>query len=353
MARGEYIRSAWYFTRPDRPGTHWVGWYDPQTGARKKLSFKSKVEARRFRLAKQESLNAALFGASPWREAIREFAVAIDSREPVTIREYFYSIAHFERLIGQPDIRTVDLPMMQRFVRARSAEVKPTTVAKDVRQLKRIFTYLIRRKLMVTNPCDGLVMPRTEKKMIVAPPLDHVRRLLCCLLKRQDYPLYAAVRIAVETGLRRSDIFALRWSMMRIETVSGRRRLVFRLIDTPQFKSKQQGVWVATRGLRRTLFILRRVYSDSVTGASVWPKKRFETAQRLAPFDFTFHDLRRVAASETAVLESAIRSASRLLSHGSTDVTTGHYLDRLRLAAAHADLLDRLDLPTMPRLPRH
>jgi len=85
----------------------------------------------------------------------------------------------------------------------------PANVNRHVRQIKSIFTWLIRRKMVADNPCSWirpLKVLRTRKPM---PSDSEILKLLFYLAKQEDLFYSDLVRLAMNTGLRLGELIYL------------------------------------------------------------------------------------------------------------------------------------------------
>ena len=137
------------------------------------------------------------------------------------------------------------------------------------------------------------------------------------------------VIIALNTGMRKEDILALRWS--NVDMVNG----IIKLVKTKSYKRRQIPI-NATR--RETLFGLPRSGSEYVftyyrSGTRLMTiRHSFELAVQCAKIkDFTFHDLQHTIASHLVMAGVDLTTVKELLGHSTITMTMRY----AHLAHAH------------------
>jgi integrase len=160
------------------------------------------------------------------------------------------------------------------------------------------------------------------------------------LLSNCDVRLRAIVATALNTGMRRSELFGLTWD--RVDLRNG-------VILLDKTKNGERREIPINETLRQTLnSIVRRIdipyvffnpdtlkkYSDSGI------KRSFQTALRKSNIrDFTFHDLRHTFASRLVMAGADIASVQKLLGHKSIKMTLRYaHLSNVHLKTAVAVL---------------
>jgi integrase len=92
---------------------------------------------------------------------------------------------------------------------------------KVVRDVSAVFTFAIRRKILVSNPCDTAAVRKTDNKRTRYLNLDEVSRLGKALDELQaggvNPKALDIARLWVLTGCRRDEIAGLRWSEIDFE----------------------------------------------------------------------------------------------------------------------------------------
>ncbi len=167
--------------------------------------------------------------------------LSLQSCRPITLAGYrsdfngVYSPAFGERRLDEIDVGDIE-----RFVKAlhdRGAAVR--TRSKHITRLRSFFRWAKRRKYLTENAAEGVKAGRGDKAVPIALSVDDARALLRACREPVVIPVrypdrkaasqtfsppehvFLAVAIGLFTGLRRRNIFGLRWKHVDL----GRRRI--------------------------------------------------------------------------------------------------------------------------------
>lgn len=169
-------------------------------------------------------------------------------------------------------------------------------VNKELGKLKRMFNIAIQEQFLARNPfSNGVSLITDEEHRTRVLSFDEEKRLLEAIQsKRQREHLLGIVLIALDCGLRRGEIFTLKWSDCD---------LIKRTITVRAFNSKtarKRTVAMTSRVYNE----LTRIWSESesneqdelIFGVSVTIKTAWKKICREAKIeDFRFHDCRHTA----------------------------------------------------------
>jgi integrase len=215
--------------------------------------------------------------------------------------------------------------------------------------LHRSLEHAMRIKLVGSNVCDGVELPRSEQHEI-QPLTPEQARLL--LKKVQEHDLEALLTLALTTGMRKGEILALRWQDVDLQqgTLQIRRTLSYmahfgfkegepktakskRKIALPQFV-------IETLKRHYTIQLEARLWAGEVWQEHdlVFPNKRggFIVPMTLANH-FTrllgeiglphirFHDLRHSAATLLLSMGVPAKVVQEILGHSSSSTTMDRY----------------------------
>jgi integrase len=131
---------------------------------------------------------------------------------------------HIVPYIGQvrlTDLRTLDV-RAQVFAKQFERGCSPRIAQLSYRVLSMAFKHGVNLGELDCNPCGKIKSPRYVAKKIAPLTLDQCERLLNCAQKTRFYGLYV---LAVTTGLRQGELFALQWSDLHGKTISVRRQV--------------------------------------------------------------------------------------------------------------------------------
>ncbi|HEY6151054.1 MAG TPA: tyrosine-type recombinase/integrase [Gaiellaceae bacterium] len=227
------------------------------------------------------------------------------------------------------------------------------TLQNALTALRAMLACAVRWGYIAGNPAAGLSLPKGEAQEM--QPLN--REQVDALLGKLTSPARVAVMTAVSTGVRRGELFALRWS----DFDRKRRRLWIRrsLNRHLQFEEPKTKRSVRTIACRPTLveaLVAHRLESDfsgdddlifpNANGdpmdAANFVRREFRPALRRAGVPLVrFHDLRHTFASLLIAQGLAPKLISEQLGHASIAITMdryGHLFDQ-----SYADASDAIE----------
>jgi integrase len=238
---------------------------------------------------------------------------------------------------------------------------------KTLRALKTALNWAVSpMKLITANPCQGIKAPKVERREI--QPLDKPdaeRLFKTC--KDSKHRLESIFVVATMTGLRRGELFALKWSDINLaegvlsvrrtleETKAGLRE------KPPKTKAGRRAVpfgSIVQEALQRRKVTAEKeaakghgsdfVFPDRVGGwlrgsnfsRGVWATIRQDAK---LPTSLTFHDLRHTHASLLIKQNVHIKTIQERLGHANIQVTLDTYSHLLPgMQAEAADQLDAM-----------
>jgi integrase len=104
---------------------------------------------------------------------------------------------------------------------ALGKELSPGSIGATIKQLSAVFGWAIKQGLAPHNPCHGVDRPIPAQNLDFLTK-DEVQRLLDAAEQRKgSWPgrkLYTAIALAAYTGLRKGELFGLRWTDLDLET---------------------------------------------------------------------------------------------------------------------------------------
>ena len=239
------------------------------------------------------------------------------------------AIDTWKKGIGNRPVSQITPQLLERFSAQRMKEenLSPATRNRNLAKLSPVFSWAIKRGLAIDNPVKHIKKLREEGARTRYLSIDEINRLLPVL---DDYAksapsggdLREIALTALNTGMRKGEIFDLMWSDMDLKR---------KLITVQKSKSgKKRNI-----GINETIYEMLvslpsrfkkgHVFPSSVTGKR-WSdghlKRRFKKILAKAEIeDFQFHDLRHTFASHLVINGVDIRTVSELMGHSSITMT--------------------------------
>jgi integrase len=272
-------------------------------------------------------------------------------RKPSTVGSYRSTIAHAQKTFGAKYVSRLSLDDIADFNRTlRERGCSPSTRAKHLRVLGACLQAAVFYRLCESNPVRELPpahRPRPERKEAAYFENDELPRLFAQL---NDASAKTLCLVALKTGMRQGELFALRWGDVDLEqaVVRVRRSYTGGLLSTPKNRERRDvdlisdvvellGGWRQHTGntvpndslvfpgadghafLTPTVLLRRQLY----------PAMMRAGISRVGPTQEkrTFHSFRHTFAKRALETGAQITWLSRHLGHSSLKVTTDIYGD--------------------------
>jgi len=227
-----------------------------------------------------------------------------------------------KRAFGDLKLGYVKAEMVEEYMAKRLADgLKPCSVNREVSCLRTIFNVAISWGYASENPVKKVKL-FSEKENIrerVLLPEEETKLLLSC-----SPHLRPILEVALNTGMRRGEIFQLRWEHVDLEM--GEIRIVRSKSGRGRVVSINSGLLAVLKGLRSEAGSGFYVFINPETGKPyVDVKRAFQTACRRAGIkDLRFHDLRHTFASRLVKRGVDLILVKELMGHASV-ITTQRY----------------------------
>jgi integrase len=235
-------------------------------------------------------------------------------------------------------VRKLTAPAIAQFERRRMAEVSAYTVALELAVLRHMLR--LARRWGYLDEVPEIEMPtKPEGRQRYLDEAEITRLLGACRGSRNPH-LATIVTIAINSGMRKSEILGLTWS--RVDLATSRITLYDTKNGRPRGVPVNRAVYDALialepDGAKRTGLLFRRADDRA------WGKIRtaFESAVERAELkNFRFHDLRHTAASHMVMRGATLKEVQEILGHRTFAMT----LRYAHLSPAHLrGAVDRLD----------
>jgi integrase len=218
-----------------------------------------------------------------------------------------------------------------------------TSVNRELGLLRAMLNHAKRCGFLSVNPFNnapsGIISPSDEtKRSRVLSREEEARLLSVCIGKREH--LHACIIAAIDTGLRKNELFTLVWSDVFLLTKTIR----LRAFNSKTAKSRTVPI------TDRLAIELERLKSGVLDDTLVFTcgdvKRSFTTACRLAGIeDLRFHDLRHTFATRLAQAGIPLTELARLLGHSSLQMTFRYSNATAETVTRAASILNSLNCP--------
>ncbi len=234
---------------------------------------------------------------------------------------------------GDKKLAEINRQSVQGFVAALSARLAPQTVRLAKALLSKIFGTAIEWDYVPDNPTTGIRLPaRIIHRERIALRPEQVRKLVDALHE----PYKSMVLVAVLTGLRRGELFALRWGAVDFERklIRVREAVYDGQFNTPKTRSSVRTIPMGP-ALEEILLRLRRenaVENDLVFASrkntpirpeNILKRVVHPVCQRIGLPKVGWHDLRHTSATLLHEKEP-LRVAQMILGHSDVETTLGY-----------------------------
>lgn len=273
----------------------------------------------------------------------------------VTLQSYERQVKlHINPILGHYSVTSVSKEVVQNFIDILIKEkgLNPTTARNIYGRLSEIMQYAVKEGMIKSNPCSLILLPKGKNKAGKSLTPEE-QASLSEVLKLQRSPQNMAIQLALYSGLRISEITALRWkdidfkkgfiyvqhSFKRI-SVDGRNQKTFLHLGTPKSKSSVRSVPMT----EQIKFYLEEYYKTlnnlqvQVESFVVCKKngsfydvravqRHFSKLCHLAGIEHChFHDLRHTFATNAKESGIDIQLISEILGHAHIATTMNIYL---------------------------
>lgn len=208
-------KRAWLFKRKERPGW-WVGWYHNDKLRKKK--FDTKSDARRYARKLEGELNANIYyepSQKRWDQFIGEYKEHQQSRkEHRTQQEENYTLQRFANFCQPGALSAISMSTIEKYLaHRRKTRISPATYNKDLRILRLVFNYAVKKRYLKENPTLGLDFTPVDRKIPrILEPKEFARLLRAAVNPNDEaYSLQWRTVLSVlwSTGVRPSELVAV------------------------------------------------------------------------------------------------------------------------------------------------
>jgi integrase len=234
---------------------------------------------------------------------------------------------------GPSKLAEIGRQAVQSFVGQLGQRLAPKSVALAKNLLSKVFATAMDWGYVTSNPTQGVRLPaRIAQRQPIALASEQVRQLTETLPE----PCKSMVLIAVLTGLRRGELFALRWGALDLDRnlIHVRESVYEGVFDTPKTRSSFRSIPMG--GALLEIF-LRLRSKDISSSALVFPSQKgtplcprntlrrviHPACLKLGLPKVGWHDLRHTSATLLHQREP-LRVAQAILGHSDLQTTLGY-----------------------------
>jgi len=216
---------------------------------------------------------------------------------------------------GNVQLKEITPLEVDTYIRSRALTRKPATVNREVEILRHMFRKAMEWEKATENPVQHVRPLRVNNRRLRFLSVEEVNRLL----EVADLSLYPILIVALNTGMRRGELFKLRWKDLDFKTG------FLRVADSKNGEPRQipmNDLLVQTlKQIPRRLDSVY-VFPGKTGNGLVDIRKRFSRALSEAEIeDFKFHDLRHTFASHLVMSGADLTTIKELLGHKSIEMT--------------------------------
>jgi integrase/recombinase XerC len=277
-----------------------------------------------------KNISACIVDFAEWLEVEKSYS-------PNTVESYCRDLREFTDFTGAEDPADIDTPMVRSFVFSLSPKNKSTSVARKLSALRTFFRYIMREKVVSTNPVLPIAMPRQEQYMPTFLTVDEVFSLLETPGADDSFADRdrAILELLYSTGMRVAELAGLDLDQLDFSGESvkvlgkgnkerlipvGRAALEALQAYLPLRRSltearivrghtpEEEALFLNTRGSRLTVRSIERLVSDYAVRAGIITK-------------VTPHALRHSFATHLLEMGADLRAVQELLGHASLSTT--------------------------------
>lgn len=248
--------------------------------------------------------------------------IAMD-KSPNTLRSYNFAVRNMIRILGDVDIKKLNMRSIETFKSKRLTEVAARSVNMDFRSLKAIFTRIVNMEELKKNPF-------AKSKQLHVPenkPLYISQENIALILQSIDDQYFRTIILfAYLTGCRLAEILHVEWSDIDL---SNGVLMIRNKKDFTVKSKKERGIPLHTLLIDGLTNFTRRsetlLFSD-LNGKgfrSQYISKKFKKVIRKLNIDDAvhFHTLRHTYATHLIQAGVNIYDVSKFLGHSSVVVT--------------------------------
>jgi integrase len=341
----------------DERGRWWLDYYTPDGKRRRKIAGKTREDAERALRDVRSSVDRGEYVDPRGTPGFSAFCEVYHERYGQHLASHAKSSArinHLKNYFGDRNLAAITPDMIERYRLARLATgkardgesvVSRATINREIGLLRAILAKSVRWGLLARNPASRVEDYDEGEQRERYLTREEILRLLVATKRSFSPLLRAVVYLALETGMRKREIFDLKWADVDLQ---GGQILVRKTKTGVQrhVPLSRRARWLLSkRAARDPLagWVFESRGRDGEPAAVSDVKKAWRAALRRARIeDFRFHDLRHTFASHFAMKGGNIYALAKILGHANPKMTLDRYahLSQEYIAEQHA-VMDR------------
>ena len=193
-----------------RPDGKWRARYRDDDGKEISRHFGRRVDAQRWLdEIRATQLAGTYVDPAMGRQTFQEFAETWRAAQPHRPTTRKNVAQHLNRYVydtlGDRPLAAIRPSEVQAWATAVSSRLAPSTVRTVANTVKAVFAAAVRDRIIVFNPCDGLVLPQLPRRRVEPLTIDQVQAIYGAVPDQYR----ALIAVAVGTGLRSGELFGL------------------------------------------------------------------------------------------------------------------------------------------------
>jgi integrase len=271
--------------------------------------------------------------------AVEYLAWAKANKKPLSVKQNIYQLRKLEEEFGGKNLHELTMWTIEKYKSKRKEKVGPSAINGEIRLLKHFFNKAVEWRKVKDNPAKKIKLLKGEKQRTRFLSQEEAQRLLMCSTE----PLRSIAAVALNTGMRKSEIFSLKWPEVNFD------QKLITILDSKNHEIRKIPInETAQRVLKEIPRYGEFVFSHKGGKPYTSVQKAFNHAKQKAGIEgFVFHSLRHTFASWLVMLGVDLTTVMQLLGHKSLAMTTKY----AHLSPAHKtkaiNLLDNVSSSRM------
>jgi len=321
----------------DARGRWWLDFYDPAGRRRRKLAGNSKQDADRLLRQIRTSVDRGEYVDARKSPGFSDFCATFHALHGQHHSSYCdaagqWRIRSLKKFFGNIKLSSITPEMIEQYRLGRLAKpVARQTVNREIVALRAVLSKAVKLGKLARNPAGLVEDYKSPERRDRCLSRAEIVRLLRATKSSNSPILRPAVFLALKTGLRKSELFGLKWSDVDFEAG----QLLIRKSKTGKPRCvvlSRSAQWLLKTMLARVVnplnavWVFETIKQDGSVGPATDVKTGWKTALLAAGIhNFHFHDLRHTFASHHVMNGMNIYALAAMLGHANPTMTLKTY----------------------------